>query len=234
MTVLLSIKLQLHTFVQHLTREEIYAALKFAVITAIVFRSCPIARSVWRRSIYSIRSNCGCSWCSFPASASWDTFSSRWPPEKRHRPDGISRRSHLQHRSHGEPDAAQPRQCGTVQIVRVCDPVAWTVMFVRVLGVVAVLNVALVKLIVLPICASIVAGLAYCLYLYRPRGRKAGSTMSRLIIPSSSGSRSSSGSCSRSSSCFPGPCNCTSPFGRLPFQFSFRNGGRGRHLLLHG
>ena len=45
--------------------------------------------------------------------------------------------------------------------------IAWTVMFVRVLAVVAVLNVALVKPILLPLCASIVAGLAYCFYLHR-------------------------------------------------------------------
>ncbi|MDY7078897.1 MAG: MgtC/SapB family protein, partial [Chloroflexota bacterium] len=40
-TVLLSLKLEMDTFVQHITREDIYATLKFAVITAIVLPVLP-------------------------------------------------------------------------------------------------------------------------------------------------------------------------------------------------
>jgi uncharacterized membrane protein (DUF4010 family) len=47
--------------------------------------------------------------------------------------------------------------------------VAWTVMFVRVLAVVAVLNIALVKPILLPIAGAILAGLACCVVLYLGR-----------------------------------------------------------------
>lgn len=40
-TVLLSIKPEMHRFVRHLTREDLYATLKFAVITAIVLPILP-------------------------------------------------------------------------------------------------------------------------------------------------------------------------------------------------
>jgi uncharacterized membrane protein (DUF4010 family) len=40
-TVLLSLKLELHTFAQRLTREDVYATLKFAVISAIILPLLP-------------------------------------------------------------------------------------------------------------------------------------------------------------------------------------------------
>ncbi|MBN1541714.1 MgtC/SapB family protein [candidate division KSB1 bacterium] len=45
--------------------------------------------------------------------------------------------------------------------------IAWTVMFLRMLIVVAILNVSLAKMLVWPLSASIVVGLIYCLFLYR-------------------------------------------------------------------
>lgn len=49
--------------------------------------------------------------------------------------------------------------------------VAWTVMFGRVIIEVAVLNVELVKLIIVPILIPILVGLAYCAYLYLIRNK---------------------------------------------------------------
>jgi uncharacterized membrane protein (DUF4010 family) len=40
-TVLLSVKIELHSFIRHLTRDDIYATLKFAVISAIILPVLP-------------------------------------------------------------------------------------------------------------------------------------------------------------------------------------------------
>jgi uncharacterized membrane protein (DUF4010 family) len=62
-------------------------------------------------------------------------------------------------RSHVHRDLARPFALAIVA--------AWTVMFLRVLAVVAVLNISLVKPLLLPVAASVAAGIICCLLLIR-------------------------------------------------------------------
>jgi uncharacterized membrane protein (DUF4010 family) len=166
--VILSVKIPLHRFVTHLTREDISATLKFAVITAIVLPVLPDRMfgpapfdifnplKLWLFVVFIS----GISFIGY-------VLIKAVGPKK-----GIGLTGLLggmasstavtlsfTGKSRERPDLARP--------FALAITIAWTVMFVRVLVVVAALNIALVKPILLPVAGSIVAGLACCAYLYR-------------------------------------------------------------------
>jgi uncharacterized membrane protein (DUF4010 family) len=167
MTVVLSVKIPLHRFVKHLTPSDISATLKFAVITAIVLPILPNRlfgpapfdifnpRMLWLFVVFIS----GISFVGY-------VFIKVAGPKK-----GIGLTGLLggmasstavtvsfTGKSKERSDLAKP--------FALAITIAWTVMFVRVLVVVAALNFSLVKPILLPITGAIVAGLICCLYLY--------------------------------------------------------------------
>jgi uncharacterized membrane protein (DUF4010 family) len=168
LTVLLSMKFEMHRFVARITREDIYATLKFAVITAIIlpvlpnrgFATVPFdvlnPFKIWLLVVFIS----GISFIGFIlikligaakgigvtgllgglASSTAVTLS-------------------FTERSRSSPALAQA--------FALAITLAWTVMFSRVLAAVAVLNMALVKFIWIPITVGVLVGLLNCLYLLR-------------------------------------------------------------------
>jgi uncharacterized membrane protein (DUF4010 family) len=166
-TVLLSLKLETDRFVRALTREDISAALQFAVITAIVLPILPNEAifpppfdvlnlyKIWLMVVFIS----GISFLGYVAIKFVG-------PEQ-----GIGLTGLLgglvsstavtlsfSERSNREPQLAKP--------FALAITVAWTVMFARVLVEVGVINPALLAEIWLPIVAAGFVGLLYCLYLY--------------------------------------------------------------------
>jgi uncharacterized membrane protein (DUF4010 family) len=173
-TALLSVKIELHSFAHHLTREDIYATVKFAVISAIVLPVLPDTAfgpapftifnpfKIWLFVVLisgisfvgyvlikAVGSEKGIGLTGLLgglASSTAVTFS-------------------LTPRSKVNPELSRSLAFATV--------LAWTVMYPRVLVVVALLNPALGKAVTLPLLIPVVVGLSYCLYLYL-RERTAG------------------------------------------------------------
>jgi uncharacterized membrane protein (DUF4010 family) len=166
--VLLSIKIPLHRFVKHLTREDISAALKLAVITAIVLPILP--NRPFGPAPFNIFNPLKL-WL-FVVFISGISFVGYMLIKVAGTKKGIGLTGLLggmasstavtlsfTKKSRERPDLSRP--------FALAITVAWTVMFVRVLAVVAVLNISLVKPILLPVAGSIVAGLVCCIFLYR-------------------------------------------------------------------
>jgi uncharacterized membrane protein (DUF4010 family) len=166
-TVLLSLKLETDQFVRVLTREDISAALQFAVITAIVLPLLPNEvifqppfdvlnpYKIWLMVVFI-------SGIGFLGYVAIKVVGPR---------QGIGLTGFLggmvsstavtlsfSERSNREPQLAKP--------FALAITVAWTVMFARVLIEVGVINRALLNEIWLPILVSGLLGLLYCLYLY--------------------------------------------------------------------
>jgi uncharacterized membrane protein (DUF4010 family) len=169
-TVLLSVKIQLHRFVRHLTREDIYAALKFAVITAIVLPLLP--NRVFGPPPFDIF-NPLTLWL-FVVFISGIGFVGYVLVKLEGAQKGIGLTGFLGGltSSTAVTVSLTQRSRENMELSRsfaLAIIIAWTVMFVRVIAVVSVLNVAVVRPMLVPLCASIVVGLAYCLYLSRTR-----------------------------------------------------------------
>lgn len=166
-TVLLSLKFEMKSFVQHITREDIFATLKFAVITVIVLPLLPNQPvgpppfdvlnlyKVWLMVVLIS----GLSFFGYLAIKIVG-------PEQ-----GIGLTGLLggivsstavtlsfTQRSQREADLARP--------FAVAIFVAWTVMFARVIVTVAAINLELAMKVLVPMVASGAAGLVYCGYLY--------------------------------------------------------------------
>lgn len=172
-TALLSFKLELHTFVQRLTREDIVAALKFALITAIVLPVLPnepIAAmppfdvlnpyKIWLMVVLI-------SGISFLGYVLIKLVGSRQGIGLTGLLGGLVSSTAVtlsfSQRSQKDHQMAKPFALAIM--------VAWTVMFARVLLEVAAVNAPLLAQLWLPIVAAAVVGLAYCGYLYfAPRG----------------------------------------------------------------
>jgi uncharacterized membrane protein (DUF4010 family) len=167
MTVLLSVKVQLHRFARHLTHDDVFAVLKFAVITAIVLPIVP--NRVFGPPPFDIF-NPFKLWL-FVVFISGISFVGYVLIKVAGANRGIGLTGllgglasstavtlSLSSRSHDHPNLARPFALAII--------VAWTVMFLRVLAAVAFLNVALVRPILIPVAASVAAGLIYCVYLY--------------------------------------------------------------------
>jgi uncharacterized membrane protein (DUF4010 family) len=167
MTVLLSVKVQLHRFVRHLTHEDIFAALKLAVITAIVLPILP--DHVFGPPPFDIF-NPFKLWL-FVVFISGVSFVGYVLIKMAGPNKGIGLTGILgglasstavtlsfAGRSHENRELARPFALAII--------IAWTVMFLRVLAAVAFLNVNLVRPILLPFAACVATGLGCCAFLY--------------------------------------------------------------------
>jgi len=166
-TVLLSVKVEMDVFVRCITREDIYATLKFAVITAIVLPVLPNRTfgpppldvlnpyKVWLMVVFI-------SGISFLGYVLVKVVGSRQGIGLTGLLGGLVSSTAVTlsfaQRSQREMELARP--------FALAITVAWTVMFSRVLVEVAALNMALLRVLWLPMAASAAAGLAYCVYLY--------------------------------------------------------------------
>jgi uncharacterized membrane protein (DUF4010 family) len=167
MTVLLSIKPEMRTFIQHLTREDIYATLKFAVISAIVLPVLPNQAygippldvlnpyKIWLMVVFI-------SGISFSGYVLVKVVGARRGIGLTGLLGGIASSTavtlSLSDRSKQNSALAKPFAFAII--------VAWTVMFARVVVVVATLDRALARVLWLPMAISAVAGLIYGTYLY--------------------------------------------------------------------
>lgn len=167
-TVLLSVKLELHRFVAHITREDIYATLKFAVITAIVLPVLPNRvfgpvpfqilnpYKIWLLIVLI-------SGISFVGYIFIKTVGTRKGLGITGLMGGLASSTavtlSLTQVSKSAGELAKP--------LAVAITIAWTVMFSRVLVEVYVLNHELARIILLPILAPVAAGLLYGLVLFR-------------------------------------------------------------------
>jgi uncharacterized membrane protein (DUF4010 family) len=167
-TVLLSLKVEMNMFVQRITREDIYATLKFAVITAIVLPVLPNREivdappfnvlnpyKIWLMVVFI-------SGISFLGYVLVKLVGSR---------QGIGLTGLLGGMVSSTAvtlsfSQRSQRQCGLAKPFALAIMVAWTVMFSRVVVEVAALNPALLGVLWLPMAASVLAGLGYCFFLY--------------------------------------------------------------------
>ena len=166
-TVLLSIKLEMQSFVRRLTRQDVYATLKFAVITAIILPVLPNESfgpppldvlnpyNIWLMVVFI-------SGISFLGYVLLKIIGSQQVISLTGLLGGLASSTALtlsfSQRSQDQPELAKPLALGIT--------LAWMMMFLRVLVEVFALNVALLRLLWLPMTASAAAGLAYGLYLY--------------------------------------------------------------------
>ncbi len=167
MTVLLSVKVQLHRFARHLTREDVFSTLKMAVITAIVLPILPNRVfgpppfdifnpfKLWLFVVFI-------SGISFVGYVFIKVAGSNKGIGLTGLLGGLASSTavtlSLSQRSREHPTLSRPFAFAII--------VAWTVMFLRVLAAVAVLNASLLRHLWIPILASIAVGLAYCGYLF--------------------------------------------------------------------
>jgi uncharacterized membrane protein (DUF4010 family) len=167
-TVLLSLKVEMDAFVRQITREDIYATLKFAVITAIVLPVLPNQSvvdtspfdvlnpyKVWLMVVFI-------SGISFLGYVLVKIVGSR---------QGIGLTGFLGGLVSSTAvtlsfSQRSQKQCGLAKPFALAIMVSWTVMFSRVVVEVAALNLTLLGVLWLPMAASAAAGLAYCIYLY--------------------------------------------------------------------
>ncbi len=166
-TVLLSLKLETDRLVRRITREDVYATLKFAVITAIVLPVLPNRTygsppwdvlnpyKIWLMVVFI-------SGISFLGYVLVKVVGPRQGIGLTGLLGGLVSSTAVtlsfSQRSQDEPELAKP--------FALAITVAWTVMFSRVVVEVAALNVDLLKLFWMPMAASAAVGLAYCVYLY--------------------------------------------------------------------
>lgn len=166
-TVLLSIKLEMQTFIRRLTREDVYATLKFAVVTAIVLPVLPNRAygpppldvlnpyKIWLMVVFI-------SGISFLGYVLIKMVGSRQGIGLTGLLGGLASSTAVtlsfSQRSQTQPDLAKPLALGIT--------LAWMMMFLRVVVEVAALNVALLRLLWIPMAAAAAVGLACSLYLY--------------------------------------------------------------------
>jgi uncharacterized membrane protein (DUF4010 family) len=165
-TVLLSIKLEMQTFIRRLTREDVYATLKFAVITAIVLPVLPNQTfgpppldvlnpyKIWLMVVFI-------SGISFLGYVLIKVVGSRQGIGLTGLLGGLASSTAVtlsfSQRSQTQPDLARPLALGLT--------LSWMMMFLRVVAEVAALNAALLRMLWLPMAASAAVGLAYGVYL---------------------------------------------------------------------
>jgi uncharacterized membrane protein (DUF4010 family) len=166
-TALLSVKIELHAFVHHLTRDDIYATLKFAAITAIILPVLPNHQlgpgefaifnpfKIWLFVVLI-------SGISFIGYVLIKVAGSRTGIGLTGLLGGLASSTavtlSLTRRSQQNPAFGRS--------FALAITLAWTVMFARVLAAVAILNAGLVQYLWIPVVASIAVGLAYCIYLW--------------------------------------------------------------------
>jgi uncharacterized membrane protein (DUF4010 family) len=165
-TVLLSLKLEMKSFVRRITAEDVRATLQFAVIAAIVLPVLPnrsLAAApldvlnpyrIWLMVVFI-------SGISFLGYVLIKVAGPRQGIGLAGLLGGLVSSTAVtlsfSQRSKGRPELAKPLALGIT--------VAWTIMFARVLVAVAVLNRPLLQVLWMPMAAAAVVGLAYCLFL---------------------------------------------------------------------
>lgn len=167
-TLLLSMKQETQAFVKHLTREDIYAALKFAVVTAIVlpilpnqnFGPAPLNvfnpyQIWWMVVLVSGVSFLGFVMMQVRGSEQGITLAGLIGGMVSSTAVTVG----LGQRSRNQPDLSLSFA------LAIC--VAWTMMFIRIGVIVGVLNLALLERLWMPLAGGALAGLIYSYYLYR-------------------------------------------------------------------
>ncbi len=164
---LLSLKPQFRTLAHAITRDDIYATLKFAVISIIVLPILPNRNfgpppfdvfnpyQIWLMVVFI-------SGISFLGYVMIKIVGTQRGIGLTGLLGGLASSTAVtlsfSQRSRSSPELARPFSLAII--------VAWTVMFVRVLVVVFTLNRELGSYLLLPMCASLATGLVYCGYLY--------------------------------------------------------------------
>jgi len=167
-TTLLSLKLEMRKFARSISQEDIYATLKFAVITAIVLPILPNRAfgpppldilnpyRIWLMVVFI-------SGISFLGYVLIKMLGSNLGIGLTGLLGGIASSTavtlSLAERSKGKAELGKPLALAIM--------IAWTVMFFRVIIVVGALNVALLRVLWAPMVVTAAVGLAYCGYLYR-------------------------------------------------------------------
>jgi uncharacterized membrane protein (DUF4010 family) len=167
-TLLLSVKIELHNLAHHVSREDIYAILKFAVISAIILPVLPDHQfglppyqifnpfKIWLFVVFI-------SAISFIGYVLIKIVGSRKGIELTGLLGGIASSTAVTisftRRSQQNPELSSS--------FALAITIAWTVMYVRVIAAVAVLNVALVGMLWYVLLAPVICGLLYCLYLFQ-------------------------------------------------------------------
>ena len=166
-TALLSLKKELHRFVERINREDVLATLKFAIITAIVLPVLP-NQSFWPAPFDVLNPYkiwlmvvliSGISFLGFVLVKVVGS----------NRGVGLTGLLGGLVSSTAVTLSFSQRSQKNIQLAKpfaLAITIAWTVMFVRVLIVVGALNIPLLRIVWLPITAAGVAGLLYGIYLY--------------------------------------------------------------------
>jgi uncharacterized membrane protein (DUF4010 family) len=168
MVVLLSLKMEMDKFIQRITREDIYATLKFAVITAIVLPVLPNEAifdmppfdvlnpyKIWLMVVFiSGISFFGYMLVKFVGSRQGIGLTGLLGGLVSSTAVTLSFSQRSQ------------RQSGLAKPFALAIMISWTVMFSRVMVAVAALNIDLLTILWMPMTASAAAGLGYCVYLY--------------------------------------------------------------------
>ena len=170
-TVLLSVKMELETFVQRLTRDDVYATLKFAVITAIILPVLPNQAygpspidvlnpyKIWLMVILiSGISFCGYVLVKVVGSERGIGLTGLLGGLVSSTAVTLS----FSQRSRQDEGLARPFALAII--------ISWTIMFARVGVEVAVVNAPLLAVLWMPLVAGAVAGLGYCIYLHYTSG----------------------------------------------------------------
>lgn len=167
MAALLAIKLETRQLARNITREDIFATLKLAIVTAIFLPILPNQNfgpppfdvfnpyQIWLLVVFI-------SGISFTGYLAIKILGARTGIGLTGFLGGLASSTattlSFTQRSQTNRDLSKPFALAIV--------IAWTVMFSRVLVEVAALNIALVRLILFPILLSVAAGAIYCIYLY--------------------------------------------------------------------
>jgi uncharacterized membrane protein (DUF4010 family) len=158
----------MHAFAHHITRVDVYATLKLAVISAIILPVLPNKVfgippfdifnpfKIWLLVVFI-------SGMSFIGYVMMKATGTRRGIDLTGLFGGLVSSTaltiSLSHRSRENPSLSKSFARAII--------LAWTVMFVRVVAVVAALNLLLVKSLWIPMSVSVAVGLAYCVFSYR-------------------------------------------------------------------
>ena len=167
MTVVLALKLQTQTLVRNITQADVYATLTFAVIALVILPVLPrtsfgpppfdvlVPYKIWLMVIFI-------SGISFLGYVLIKIVGARRGVGLTGLLGGLASSTAVTlsfaHRSRDLPGLARPFALAIL--------LAWSIMFVRVMVEVAVLNQPLLRIVWIPLTAALVVSMAYCVYLY--------------------------------------------------------------------
>ncbi|HSH02338.1 MAG TPA: MgtC/SapB family protein [Anaerolineae bacterium] len=169
---LLSLKFELHSLAKNLTREDIIATLKFAIITAIILPLLP--NETFAPPPFDVLNPYKIWWMVILISGI--SFLGYILMKFVGTEQGIGATGFLGGLASSTAVTLSVAQQSTraerlSKTFALAIMIAWTVMFARVLVEVAVTNLALLRVVWLPVVAGMVTGLLYCGYLYYTASR---------------------------------------------------------------